>query len=516
MTTGVQFPCSDCTIDFYRNLWIADTTCDYFTAGVHDSLIINRRSYVMKNRFRFTLFLALAVILILAIIMPAAAMPEGDGSILLRGTIVTPDGVIKHGYVLVENGRIVEVSDKQPDVIGAVELNTEGIIYPGLVDVHNHVPWNVLPRWTPPQVYTYYTQWETDPEYLQKVKIPFTNLEGDRYAPESHICDMNTYGEMRALVGGTTSILTTHSVPCVHGLVRNLDYNSGFYGTTELNLEHILTAPGPPPASQPLARLQFVGLAQYAIANPFYEALFIHLSEGTDAAALEEFTFMQSHGLINPKGAIIHGIPLGPSQFQAMASGGTSLVWSPVSNIILHGQTADINAALNAGVRIALAPDWAITGSSNMLDEMHFADQWNQDHLGGRLSDQQLVDMVTSTPARIAGIDDEVGAIQPGLRADLLVISGDHNNPYRALIKATPADVQLVMIGGVPVYGDAHDMNSFWADADLQQIQVGDVSKMLASPAVNFTFADVVARLKVALQAQGTTLAPLIEESGTQ
>lgn len=472
----------------------------------------------MKTRIRIlTVMVAILALLLGNYTQPvlADAEPTDGAPIVLRGTIVTPDSVLKHGYVLVENGRIVEVSDKQPDVIGAVELNTEGIIYPGLVDIHNHVPWNVLPRWRPPQVYTYYTQWETDPEYLQKVKIPFVNLEGDKNAPESHICDMNTYGEMRALVGGTTSILTTHSVPCVHGLVRNLDYNSGFYGTTELNLEHILTA-RLPSASQPLARLQFVGLAQYAIANPFYEALFIHLSEGTDAAALEEFTFMQSHGLINPKGAIIHGIPLGPSQFQAMAAGGTSLVWSPVSNIILHGQTADINAALDAGVRIALAPDWAITGSSNMLDEMHFADQWNQDHLGGRLSDQQLVDMVTSIPAKIAGIEDEVGAIQPGLRADLLVISGDHNNPYRALIEATPADVQLVMIGGVPVYGDAHDMNSFWADADLQQIQVGDVSKMLASPAANFTFADVITRLVAALEAQGTTLAPLIEESGPQ
>ena len=469
----------------------------------------------MKTRIRIlTVMVAILALLLGSYTQPvlADAKPMDGAPIVLRGTIVTPDGVIKHGYVLVENGRIVEVSDKQPDVIGAVELNTDGIIYPGLVDVHNHVAWNVLPRWTPPHVYTYYTQWQTDPEYLQKVKIPFLNLIGNINAPESHICDMITYGEMRALVGGTTSILATHPVPCMHGLVRNLDYNSGYYGTTELNLEHIINSTALPLASQPLARLQFVGLAQYAIANPFYEALFIHLSEGTDAAALEEFTFMQSHGLINPKGAIIHGIPLGPSQFQAMAAGGTSLVWSPVSNIILHGQTADINAALDAGVRIALAPDWGITGSSNMLDELHFADQWNQDHLGRRLSDQQLVDMVTSTPARIAGIDDEVGAIQPGLRADLLVISGDHNNPYRALIEATPGDVQLVMIGGVPVYGDANDMNSLWADADLQQIQVGDVHKVLATPVANFSFADVVNRLRTALEAQGTSLAPLTEK----
>ena len=431
--------------------------------------------------------------------------------IILRGTIIVPDGVIKHGYVGIVNGRIVSVSDKPPALPDAITVNTHGIILPGFVDLHNHVPWNVLPRWTPPQVYTYYTHWETDPEYLQKVKIPYVNLVGNINAPESHFCDMITYGEMRALVGGTTSILATYPVPCMHGLVRNLDHNSGFYGTTELNLEHIICSPALPQASQPVARLQFVGLAQFAIANPFYEALFIHLSEGTDAAALEEFTFMQSQGLINPKGAIIHGIPLGPSQFQAMAAGGTSLVWSPVSNIILHGQTPNLHAALDAGVEIALAPDWGITGSSNMLNELKVAALWNSERLGGRLTDRQLVDMTTSVPAHIAGIDDEVGAIRVGLRADLVVINGDHNNPYRAIIDATAAKVDLVFINGVPLYGDRIFMKHFWDESELEEIVSPEATKTMATPAVNFLLSDIENRLQIALQGVGSSLAPLTE-----
>ena len=431
--------------------------------------------------------------------------------IILRGTIILPEGIIMHGYVGIVNGRIVSVSENSPDLPDAIKVNTHGIILPGFVDLHNHVAWNVLPRWTPPHVYTYYTHWETDPEYLQKVKIPFVNLIGNINAPESHICDMITYGEMRALVGGTTSILNTHPVPCMHGLVRNLDHNSGFYGTTEMNLEHIINSTALPQASQPLARLQFVGLAQYAIANPFYEALFIHLSEGTDAAALEEFTFMQSHGLINPKGAIIHGIPLGPSQFQAMAAGGTSLVWSPVSNIILHGQTPNLHAALDAGVEIALAPDWGITGSSNMLNELKVAALWNSERLGGRLTDRQLVDMATSVPAHIAGIDDEVGVIKVGLRADLVVINGDHNSPYRAVIDATAAKVDLVFINGVPLYGDRIFMKHFWDESELEEIKSPEATKTLATPAANFFMSDIESRLQIALQGVGSSLAPLTE-----
>src|SRR5215471_6505956 len=69
--------------------------------------------------------------------------------IVLRGTIILPAGVLKHGYVAIVNGRIASVSEKQPDIPGAVNLNTHGIILPGFVDVHNHITSNIIPRWRP-------------------------------------------------------------------------------------------------------------------------------------------------------------------------------------------------------------------------------------------------------------------------------------------------------------------------------------------------------------------------------
>jgi hypothetical protein len=438
--------------------------------------------------------------------------PSPSSAIVLRGTIVTPSGVIKHGYVGIVNGRIVSVSDEQPDIRGAISVNTDGIIVPGFVDVHNHLPWNVLPRWTPPHLYSNRSQWRSDPVFQHQVSDHFFNLIGDGdNTGVGNICDMNAYSEMRALVGGVTSILADHAVPCIHGLVRNLDFNSGFYGTTELDREHVVSAIEIPPASDPGGRQQFVGLAQFAIATPFYQALFLHVSEGVDAFALEEFTFGQSQGLLNPKGVVIHGVALGAPQFQAMAQSGTSLVWSPRSNVTLYGQTADINAALDAGVRVALAPDWAISGSSNMLDELHFADQWNRTHLHGRLTDRQLVDMVTSIPAKEAAIDAQVGAIRPGLRADLLIINGDQDDALRAVIDAGPDDVQLMLIEGVPLYGDRKAMENFWPHTDLEDINLPGGPKTLASTGAGFVFSRVVARLVPALAAEGTSLAPLTE-----
>lgn len=432
----------------------------------------------------------------------------GTAPYILQGAVITPDGALKHGYVGIAGGRIAVVSDKRPEIPGAVTIRTDGIVLPGFVDVHNHVPWNALPRWHPPRTFANRYQWRDDPGYLESVGQPFDNLA------HTHFCEMNAWGELRALVGGATSIMATHAHPCIHGLIRNLDLNSGFYGTTELDREHIINVLGVPPVTDLSGRTGFIGAARFFIASPFYEGLVIHVAEGTDALSEEEFTFLQAQSLLNPKGVIVHGISLGPGDFQAMAATGTALVWSPRSNLELYGTTADVSAALNAGVEVALAPDWALTGSSNVLDELKIADQWNRSHLGGRLAPRQLVDMVTSIPARITGIDDEVGMLRTGLRADVLVLRGDASDPYGSVLRATASDVQLVTIEGVPLYGDKGLMQRFWAAGDLEGITVEKASKVLARPAAGVSVEDLSASLRAAMVAEGTSLAPLTEPAG--
>jgi hypothetical protein len=445
-------------------------------------------------------------VMLLANYISGFTQTEARTPIILRGTIILPERVVPHGYVGIVNGRIVSVSENSPDLPNAVSVNTHGIILSGFVDAHNHLRSNVVPRWRPTRLYSNRHEWRQDPEFLRLVNGPINRVGS------THFCDMNKWGELRALVGGTTSIMTTQQESCIHGLVRNLDYNSGFYGTTALNLEHTYNVLDLPPVSAPAARAEFVFVAtNFFINNPFYEALLIHLAEGTDAFSLEEFTFMQSQSLLTPKGVVIHGIPLRPIDFQAMSQHGTSLVWSPRSNLELYGATADIKAALDAGVEIALAPDWAVTGSSNMLNELKIAALWNSERLGGRITDKQLVDMATSIPAHIAGIDDEVGSIKVGLRADIVVINGDHNNPYRSVINATAANVDLVFINGVPLYGDRIFMKHFWDGSELEEIVSPEATKTLATPAVNFLVSDVENRLQFALQGEGSSLAPLTE-----
>jgi len=412
--------------------------------------------------------------------------------IILEGTIVTPSEVIDPGWIVIDNGMIQSVSSQKPNISNAIDINTQGIIFPGLVDVHNHVSYNVFPRWQPDHFFSNRYEWRENQDYLTSVYEPYLNLISQ------HFCEMNTYGEIKALVGGTTSILATAPNICIRGLVRNMDYSSGFYNLLERDSSHIKNAINLPTDATRIQK--FLG-------DNLSEAFFIHLAEGIDESSAAEFESLVDLGILSAKTAIIHGTALNSDQFSQMSKTGASLIWSPRSNLELYGQTTDISSALENDVMIALSPDWAITGSANLLDELHYTAELNKTYLDGLLSDKDLVEMVTVNPAIIAGIAEYVGTIQEGLYADLLVIRGDNSKRYNALIEADSGDVQLVLIDGIPIYGSLENMELFWNSSKYTVIEILGTSKAILEP----KFTSLIETLEKALFSEGLQLAPLVE-----
>src|SRR5262249_24908343 len=105
----------------------------------------------------------------------------------------------------------------------------------------------------------------------------------------------------------------------------------------------------------------------------------VHIAEGIDTTARNELSSLAglANGcLMDSHTTIVHGTALQLPEFMTMAQKNMRLVWSPKSNLFLYGATARIDLALQAGVSvIALAPDWAMGGSINLLDELRVADQ---------------------------------------------------------------------------------------------------------------------------------------------
>ena len=137
-----------------------------------------------------------------------------------------------------------------------------------------------------------------------------------------------------------------------------------------------------------------------------------------------------------------------PEDFDVLAEHGSWMVRSPLSNLLLYGGTARVDAAKSADVAIGLGSDWSPTGSKNLLCELKVAWLYNQINLNGLFQARDIIAMATREAARILKWDKVAGTIKAGSRADLLAIAGMAADPYQTLLHARETDIRLVMING--------------------------------------------------------------------
>lgn len=448
-----------------------------------------------------------SVLLLVGALIFLLLIPAHAQDVILGGTIVTPERVLPKAWIVIKNGMIDAILESPPSGTGATVVETGGIIFPGFVDLHNHPMYNIFARWNPPRKFANRYEWRDLWEYKDSLGIPGGRFQKD----DSTFCDIDEYVEVRALIGGTTSIagISRQPVPvCVAGLVRNLDLASGFY-PSGFGHERVKNALGitPRDMKDPEAQKLREDIAQNEI-----DLLLIHVAEGTpqDLESTLEFRALKGVGLLGEHTAIIHGIALLPDDFKEMREAHVALVWSPRSNMELYGVTTNIRAALSEGVTVALAPDWSPTGSVNMLFELQYASRLSKEQMAGILSDQRLFEMATSIPARIAKLDSKIGTLQQKMYADLFVLKGDAAQPFTALAGAKAQDVQLVLVGGVPLYGSDEIMQQLRVQSE--PVDVCGARMALNSAALPAgKFSGVEQRLRTLMKGNQLGLAPLAD-----
>jgi hypothetical protein len=207
-------------------------------------------------------------------------------------------------------------------------------------------------------------------------------------------------------------------------------------------------------------------------------AYMYHLAEGVDDAARRTFTDLADNGLLAKSLVGIHCLGLHPDDLAVLAGAGAKAVWSPFSNLLLYGRTLEVGALVEAGVPFALGCDWSPTGSKNLLQELKVA-RWVVERQEAPLGDADLVRAVTSGAAAVVGWERAIGSLVAGAYADLLVIGGTGGDPYAALVDATERDVQLVVVHGLPRYGDRALLRALAGDAGagVEDVDVAGTAK---------------------------------------
>ena len=390
-------------------------------------------------------------------------------SMLLKGRVVTMNNeadVINEGRVLVGNGKIEAVwgGDNIPQNVDLTDVQiveTNGTIYPGLIDSHNHMHYNHIPLWdfevhtsvkSEEGGYSNRNQWKNNPNYKRDISWMKTFVQT---ASMWNMADQQMkYAEVMAVAGGVTAVQgspSSNTDAWDSMLSRNIElYNFGGDGihTKVTTLESDYTG----------------SHITSGNSSGSLNAWYLHLSEGVDESSRAEFDILVQNNLLVGELVVVHGTALTSAEFQKMGEVGADLAWSPLSNLLLYGDTTDVVTADQAGVRISLAPDWGPSGSKNVLHELKVADMWNTNNLDSYFSNYDLATMVTKNPALANNWDDSVGTINAGLYADLVVLDTFHQDPYRNLIEAIDADVRLTIVNGQPVFGDVDIMSELKGD----------------------------------------------------
>lgn len=381
-------------------------------------------------------------------------------AVALGGQVITPDGARK-GWVRLEGGEIAAISTRKPSGVTAIE--TEGVILPGLLDVHGHPEFNVFAPWEPPRSYVNRYSWRGSKPYRALVRDPQNAM-----IPQLPKGTQLRYAEIRALVGGVTAIqgASRTTQGSRESMVRNVD--GMIFGEhrarAAIDLPSSLTSRGGPEMKKVLE----------AITAGEVNAYYLHLAEGMrdNERSQKEFDQLVRLGALTAATVIIHGTALSREQLGEAKDAGARLVWSPQSNLRLYGETTRVADALDVGLPVALGADWLPSGSLSLLAEMKVARQELVEQ-GHPLTATQLVTMVTSGAAEVAGLGSQLGRLAVGRAADLVVMARQDADAFESVCASTPADVELVMIGGDVAYGRRDWVGQLVADPtdpDLEQV----------------------------------------------
>jgi len=168
--------------------------------------------------------------------------------------------------------------------------------------------------------------------------------------------------------------------------------------------------------------------------------------------------FLEEVGLCGEASIFAHGVHVDDDERRLLADRGTAVCHCPSSNLKLASGIADVPRHDELGVQLALGADGA--PCNNNLDafrEMRLAALLHKPGRGPEaMPARRILELATIDGARALGIDDEVGSIEPGKSADLVVldleghaITAPGGDPYSRIVYAAQRQcVDRVMVGG--------------------------------------------------------------------
>ena len=190
-----------------------------------------------------------------------------------------------------------------------------------------------------------------------------------------------------------------------------------------------------------------------------------HASESRDEIALvrrlsgglSNIEYLASLQLASPRLCCAHCVWADEREQALLAGHGVNVLHCPSSNLKLGSGIAPVAAMRARGINVSLGADGAACNNHlDMFTEMRLAALLQAATRGpGALTARDALVMATRAGARTLGLDAEIGSVEPGKRADLIVIDADRLHlapaldPYSTIVYAARAtDVRTTVVDG--------------------------------------------------------------------
>jgi 5-methylthioadenosine/S-adenosylhomocysteine deaminase len=407
--------------------------------------------------------------------------------IIEGGTLLTmADGEdpLPGARVLISGDRIEEVSTRQNSPLpetNALISAEDAIILPGLINAHGHSPMTIfrgLADDLPLKTWLFDYIFPAEAKHLDPDTVYWGSLLGclemiasgtttavDGYFFADQIVRAADMAGIRALVGQGVIDFPAPGVPDPK---KNLDVGMAFLERWINFSDRII--PGLF-CHSPITCSASTLRQAHEISTRFNLPLQIHLSETQEE--LEEIVgktqlrpafFLDELSLLNSNLIAAHAVHVNDEEIDLLASREVRIAHCPESNMKLGSGIAAVPQMLGKGMTVGLGTDSC--ASNNNLDlfgEMDTAAKLAKvAFLDPTLLDaKSVVKMASIGGAQLIGLENEIGTIEKGKKADIIIISTKTPhmtpiyNPYSQIVySATGADVRDVIINGRIVYRD--------------------------------------------------------------
>ena len=412
----------------------------------------------------------------------AQARKERVDVLVTGGTVVTMDAdrrIIGDGAVAIRGDTIVAVgpnSDVAAKYSARRRIDARGrIVLPGLINTHGHAPMTLmrglsddktLQDWLQNYIFPAearnvtedYVECGTKLAIVEMIRSGTTTYV-DMYYFEDAMARVTKAAGMRAVLGET---LLDFPAPDNKTHEQALAYTEQFLKRWQGDpLIRAAVAPHAIYTNSEQSLRDAVGLARR-----YHAPVLIHLSEtkkeNDDSQAqhgLSPTAYLDKLGLLGPDVLAAHCVWLDANDIAILARRDAACSHNPSSNMKLGSGAAPVVDMLAAGMRVGIGTD-GHAGSNNDLDLMEEMDLAAKLKKVIRRDPQalpatQAVEMATIGGARSLHMEKEIGSLEAGKKADLILIRTDapHAVPmynlYSHLVFALKAsDVETVVIGG--------------------------------------------------------------------